>query len=141
MWDIWANQFGGKECFLAVQDGSWDDQHTSNRWRHDYGLSLSISSDKGTSNTNVSGIMCVYVCMHAACVMLSHFSLFWLFAASWSEAYQTPLSMGFSRQEYWNGCYALLQGIFQIQVSNPSLLCLLLWQIGFLQLAPPGKPI
>ena len=103
MWDIWANQFGGKECFLAVQDGSWDDQRASNRWRHDYGHSLSISSDQGTSNTNVSGIMCVYVCMHAACVILSHFSLVWLFAASWSEARQTPLSMGFSRQEHWNG--------------------------------------
>ena len=25
-----------------------------------------------------------------------------LFAASWTVAYQAPLSMGFSRQEYWN---------------------------------------
>ena len=27
-------------------------------------------------------------------------------------ACQAPLSMGFSRQEYWSGCHALLQGIF-----------------------------
>ena len=47
MWDIWANQFGGKGCFAAVQDGPWDDQCTSNRWRHDYGFLLSILSDKG----------------------------------------------------------------------------------------------
>ena len=27
----------------------------------------------------------------------------WLFATPWTEAYQAPPSMGFSRQEYWNG--------------------------------------
>ena len=32
-------------------------------------------------------------------------------------AYQVPLSMEFSRQEYWN-----VQGIFSTQVSNPGLL-------------------
>ena len=26
-----------------------------------------------------------------------------LFAAPWTVAYYTPLSMGFSRQEYWSG--------------------------------------
>ena len=26
----------------------------------------------------------------------------WLFATSWTKAHQTPLSMGFSRQEYWS---------------------------------------
>ena len=26
-----------------------------------------------------------------------------LFATLWTAAYQTPLSMGFSRQEYWSG--------------------------------------
>ena len=26
-----------------------------------------------------------------------------LFATPWTAAYQAPLSMGFSRQEYWNG--------------------------------------
>ena len=27
----------------------------------------------------------------------------WLLATSWTAAHQAPLSMGFSRQEYWNG--------------------------------------
>ena len=27
----------------------------------------------------------------------------WLFATPWTVAYQSPPSMGFSRQEYWNG--------------------------------------
>ena len=35
---------------------------------------------------------------------------------------QAPLSMGFSRQEYWNGLPFPLQGIFPTQGLNPSLL-------------------
>ena len=37
----------------------------------------------------------------------------------WTVAHQAPLSMGFSRQGYWSGCHALLQGIFPTQGSNP----------------------
>ena len=37
-------------------------------------------------------------------------------------ACQAPLSMGFSRQEYWVGCHFLLQGIFPAQGLNPGLL-------------------
>ena len=53
-------------------------------------------------------------------------------------ARQAPLSMGFSRQEYWSekkkkkntgvGCHFQFQGIFPIQGSNPHLLHLLHWQ-------------
>ena len=56
-------------------------------------------------------------------------------------AHQVPLSMGFSRQEYWSGCHALLQGIFLTQGWNPNLLCLLNWQAGSLPLSPSGKSI
>ena len=35
--------------------------------------------------------------------MLSHFSCVWLFVILWTVACQVPLSMGFSRQEYWSG--------------------------------------
>ena len=38
------------------------------------------------------------------------------------------------------GYHFLLQGIFLTQGSNLCLLCLLLWQVGSLPLAPPGKP-
>ena len=47
--------------------------------------------------------------------------------------------MRFSRQEYWSGCHALLQGIFPTQGSNLSLSCLLHWQADSLPLAPPRK--
>ena len=35
--------------------------------------------------------------------MLSHFSHVQLFLPLWTVASQVPLSMGFSRQEYWSG--------------------------------------
>ena len=35
--------------------------------------------------------------------MLSCFSHVQLFATLWTVAFQAPLSMGFSRQEYWSG--------------------------------------
>ena len=35
--------------------------------------------------------------------MLSRFSHVQLFAILWTIAHQAPLSMGFSRQEYWSG--------------------------------------
>ena len=63
--------------------------------------------------------LCVCVCM------LSRFSHVWLFATLWTVARQAPLSMGFSRQEYWSGLPFPPLGIFLIQGSNSSLLCLL----------------
>ena len=38
-----------------------------------------------------------------ACAVLSRFSLVWLFATLRTVARQAPLSMRFSRQEYWSG--------------------------------------
>ena len=40
----------------------------------------------------------------------------------WTVNRQAPLSMGFSRQEYWNGLPFPSPGIFLIQGSNPGLL-------------------
>ena len=72
---------------------------------------------------------------------LSHFSPVQLFVTLWSIAHQAPLSMGCSRQEYWSGLHALLQGIFPTQGSNLHLLHLLHWKTSSnLPLAPPGKP-
>ena len=46
---------------------------------------------------------------HSACV-LSHFSCFQLFVTLCTMARQAPLSMGFSRQEYWSGLPSLSPG-------------------------------
>ena len=40
-----------------------------------------------------------------------------LFVTPWTAHHQDPLS----RQEYWSGFHALLQGIFPTQGSNPGL--------------------
>ena len=43
----------------------------------------------------------VTISMHS--YMLSRFGRVWLFVTLWSVACQAPLSVGFSRQEYWSG--------------------------------------
>ena len=40
--------------------------------------------------------------------VLSHFSHVQLFATLWTAAYQAPLFMGFSGQEFWSELHALL---------------------------------
>ena len=40
---------------------------------------------------------------HLLLLLLSRFSRVRLCATPWTAAYQPPLSMGFSRQEYWSG--------------------------------------
>ena len=51
------------------------------------------------------------------CALLSGFSHVRLFVTLCIVARQLPLSMGFSRQEYWSVCHAVLQGIFPTHVS------------------------
>ena len=54
------------------------------------------------------------------------------FAAPWTVAHQAPLSMVFSRQEYWGRLPFPPQGIFLTQGWN---LCLLHWQADSLPLS------
>ena len=51
---------------------------------------------------------------------LNRFNHVQLFVTQWTIPYQAPLSMEFSRPEYWSR-YSLLQGIFPTQGSNPGL--------------------
>ena len=64
----------------------------SQRVRHDWATSLTHSL---TGNV---------------CYVLSHFSRVWLFITPWAVTCQAPLSMGFSRQEYWSGLPCPLPG-------------------------------
>ena len=54
--------------------------------------------------------------------MLSHFSHVRLLVTPWTVAHQAPLSMGFSRQEYWSGFPCPPPGIFPMLGLNPGLL-------------------
>ena len=68
--------------------------------------------------------------------MLSHFSHVWLFAALRTVAPQAPLSMGFSRQEYWSGLPCPPSGDLPnpgIEPRSPTL------QADSLPSEPPGK--
>ena len=56
--------------------------------------------------------------------MLSCFHCVWLFATLWTVAHQDPLSMGFSRQEYWSGLPCLPPGDLPdpgIKLASPAL--------------------
>ena len=70
--------------------------------------------------------------------MLSHVQLF---ATPWTGARQAPLSMGFSRQEYWSGLpFPPLgdlpdSGVEPMSLAYPAV-------VGrFFTTVPPGKPI
>ena len=52
-------------------------------------------------NTKFSDIKHIHIAVHI-CVVLSCFVLF-NSAILWTVAHQAPLSMGFSKQEYWTG--------------------------------------
>ena len=52
-----------------------------------------------------------------------------LFVTLWTVAHQAPLSVGFSRQEYWSGLHFLLQGIFPTRGWKP-VSCLRHWRAG-----------
>ena len=57
--------------------------------------------------------------------MLNCFSHVWPFVTPWTVAHQAPLSLGFSRQEYWSGLPHPPPRIFPTQGLNPHLLWLL----------------
>ena len=61
--------------------------------------------------------------------MLSCFSRVRLFAPLWTVVLLAPLSMGFSRQEYWSGLLFSPPGDLPSQGVEPSLLHLLYWQV------------
>ena len=73
--------------------------------------------------------------------VLSSFSCVQLFATPWTVALQAPLSIGFSRQEYWGGLPCPPPGdlpdpgIKLVSLMSPALAG------GSLPLVPPGKPL
>ena len=72
--------------------------------------------------------------MHA-CV-LSHFSRVRICVTPWTVARQAPLSVGFSRQEYWSGLPCTPPGDLpnpRIEPESPAL------QVDSLPSEPPGE--
>ena len=74
---------------------------------------------------------------HSCAVVLSCLSHVQLFETPWTVARQAPLSLGFSRQEYWRGSPCPLPGNLPnpgIETRSPTL------QADSLPSKPPGKP-
>ena len=75
------------------------------------------------------------IAKHLTVCVLGRFRHVWLLWPPWTVAHQTPLSMGFSRQDTGVSCHAFLQGIFPTQGLTPHPWCLLYWQVGSQRLA------
>ena len=89
--------------------------------------------ERKKSSDEVQEWLCVCVCV----CMLSGFSHVPLFATLWTVALQAPLSMGFSRQEYWSELPCPSPGDLPhpgIKPVSPSLAG------GFFTAEPPGEP-
>ena len=70
-----------------------------------------------------------------ACVHALSLRDVWLFETPWTVAHQAPLSMGFSRQEYWNKLPFPAPGDLPNSGIKPHLLSLLHWQKDSLPLS------
>ena len=69
---------------------------------------------------------------------MKSFSRVRLFVTPWTVAYQAPLSVGFSRQEYWSGSPFPSPGDLSDPGIEPRSSSL---QADSLQSEPPGKPL
>ena len=77
---------------------------------------------------------CVCVCI------LSCFSYVQLLATVWTEACHAPLSMGFSKQEYWSGLPCPLLGDLPNPGIKPAYPVSPALQVDSLPTETPGKP-
>ena len=83
-------------------------------------------------------LKCSSVCVWVSVQSLSHVQLF---ATPWTTDFQAPLSMRFTRQEYWSGLAFLplgdlpVPGIEPTSPGSPALAG------GFFTTEPPGRPI
>ena len=102
---------------------------------------------KGTQEFHLCDLVCqqdigfffmfgLEVCIHTCC----HFSCVQLLATLWTVALQVPLSIRFSRQEYWSRLPFPSPGDLPdpgIKPMSPVFPALAGW---FLTAVPPGKP-
>ena len=72
-------------------------------------------------------------CLLLLCQLLGRV---WLFGTPWTIAHQPPLSMGFSRQQYWSGLPFLSPGDLPDPGIKPGCLAL---QADSLPSKPPGE--
>ena len=104
-------------------------------------LSLKLQSTGRISHQGmITSSLKVYQLIEFYACVLNCFSHVWLFVTLWTVAHHAPLSMGFSRQEYWSGlpCSPLGDlsdpGIEPVSPAFPAL------QVDSLLLSHQGSP-
>ena len=119
-------------------EGAW--------WTAIYGVAQSRTQLKRLSSSSSKVLQRQYSALFKStelrdrCVrVLICFSCVRLFVTLWTVACQAPLSMGFSKQEYWSELPCSPPGNQSDLGIKPHLLCLLHWQAGSLPLVSPGK--
>ena len=85
-------------------------------------------------STSASSALVVGACL------VSRFNRVQLFLTLWTATYWTPLSMGFSRQEYWSGLLYLSPGDLPDSRIEPMIPMSPALLVGSLPTEPPGKP-
>ena len=97
-------------------------------------LCITATETSTFSEFHISEILKLFLKYVSYCLVLSHVLLF---ETPWTVAHQTPLSMRFSRQEYWSGLpFSSLEDLFdpRIEPRSPAL------QANSLPSEPPRKP-
>ena len=85
-------------------------KHTRREWGQ-------IQCGQDTASTHQCYLFAVFLPPHSTTellLLLSHFSRVQLCVTPWTAASQAPLSMGFSRQEYWSGVVPLPSPIIKL---------------------------
>ena len=130
---IWHHLYAESQIKKKIQMNLFTQQKQTHRlreWTSEHQERKAGERDRSGS----LGWTCMGVCV------LSHFIRVWLFAILWTVAHQAPLSMAFSRQEYWSELQGSPSGDplnLGIEVASPSSSAL---QAGSLLLSHRGNP-
>ena len=124
-----------RQHFWASESSSWA---PLGHWPYSTShLSLQLLAVATTCWNGYTSLLWTHLWLKISGVRAWSLSHVWLFAAAWTIAHQAPLSMEFSRQEYWNGLSFPTPG----DLSNPGFkLASPVLEGRFLTSEPPGKP-
>ena len=93
-WEIWYLIY--KICWMGLTE-NWTKQKKG--WLHrSKSIKIMQSENHEISKGKKKSFNDMHACMHARSLQCVP-----LFVTPWTVAHQVPLSMGFSRQEYWSG--------------------------------------
>ena len=126
MWQrntVWLN-LRGKFHIQMVHNRGWESEYKAD-FKAQVDTEVGVTKGKKEKHVLLLEPTNLSACFHLFVVIVLMLCCVWLFATPWTIACQAPLSMGFSKQEYWSRLPFPASGIFLTQRSNSRLLCLL----------------